>query len=158
MTIGERLKSRRESLGLTLEQVGDYIGVGRATVQRYESNAIDIKRTVAIKLAEILKTTPSYIMGWDDSVPEIPTLSLEADENIKKYLLLNEEGKKRVGQLIDDLSALPKYQIRDENGLTDDQRRRFSNGMDELAQAVENICEDSQNTGSLLFGLSHGKK
>ena len=111
-----------------------------------------------MKLAEILKTTPSYIMGWDDSVPEIPTLSLEADENIKKYLLLNEEGKKRVGQLIDDLSALPKYQIRDENGLTDDQRRRFSNGMDKLAQAVENICEDSQNTGSLLFGLSHGKK
>lgn len=82
----------------------------------------------------------------------------ESDENIKKYLLLNEEGKKRVGQLIDDLSALPKYQIRDENGLTADQRCRFSDGMDELAQAVENICEDSENTGSLLFGLSHGKK
>lgn len=67
MTIGERLRNRRESLGLTLEQVGDYIGVGRATVQRYESNAIDIKRTVAIKLAEILKTTPAYIMGWEDT-------------------------------------------------------------------------------------------
>lgn len=95
MTIGERIKNRRESLGLTLEQVGDYIGVGRATVLRYENNSIDIKRTIAIKLAEVLKTTPSYIMGWDDTplfsstqlqgALKKPALSLLEEEIIEAY-------------------------------------------------------------------------
>lgn len=95
MTIGERIKNRRESLGLTLEQVGDYIGVGRATVLRYENNSIDIKRTMAIKLSEVLKTTPSYIMGWDDNVlpsntqlqaaQKMPALSPLEEEIIEAY-------------------------------------------------------------------------
>jgi len=66
MNIGERIKSLRENRNLTQEQVGDFLGVNKATVQRYECGIIDIKRTTAIKLAEILGTTPSYIMGWED--------------------------------------------------------------------------------------------
>lgn len=66
MTIGERIKERRELLNLTLEQVGAFVGVSKATVQRYETGEIDIKRTAAMKLAIILKTTPAYIVGWTD--------------------------------------------------------------------------------------------
>lgn len=71
MNIGDRIKKRREEIGLTLEDVGDYINVNKATVQRYESGNIDVKRTIAIKLAEILQTTPAYIMGWSDNIPLI---------------------------------------------------------------------------------------
>ena len=67
MDIGSRLKELREARGLTLEQVGSYVGVNKATVQRYEIGNIDIKRNVAIKLAECLGTSPSYIMGWTDN-------------------------------------------------------------------------------------------
>lgn len=66
MDIGERIKERRELLNLTLEQVGEFVGVSKATVQRYETGEIDIKRTVAMKLAVILDTTPAYIVGWTD--------------------------------------------------------------------------------------------
>lgn len=66
MKIGDRLRSTREALGLTLEQVGDYIGVNKATVQRYETGEIDIKRSIAIRLSEILKVSPAYIMGWTE--------------------------------------------------------------------------------------------
>lgn len=70
MDIGARLKQLRELQGLTLEQVGAHVGVNKTTVQRYESGEIDIKRNVAIRLAEILHTEPSYIMGWsDDPLP-----------------------------------------------------------------------------------------
>ncbi len=69
MDIGARLKRLREQQGLTLEQVGAHVGVNKATVQRYESGEIDIKRNVAIKLAEVLHTDPSYIMGWSDISP-----------------------------------------------------------------------------------------
>ena len=54
MNIGQRIKALRELRGLTLEQVGNYLNVNKATVQRYETGDIDIKRTVAIKLSEIL--------------------------------------------------------------------------------------------------------
>lgn len=66
MEIGERIKSLREFKKLTQEQVGHAIGVNKATVNRYETGVIDIKRTVAIKLAEVLETSPSYLMGWED--------------------------------------------------------------------------------------------
>ena len=66
MNIGENLKRLRERKNLTLEEVGNYIGVKKTTVQRYEIGEIDIKRTKAMKLAEILGATPAQIMGWVD--------------------------------------------------------------------------------------------
>ena len=67
--IPERLHSLRESRGLTLDQVGEYIGVNRATILRYENGNIDISRPVAIKLAELYGVSPSYIMCFDNIVP-----------------------------------------------------------------------------------------
>lgn len=63
----QRLKDRRLSLDLTLEEVAEEIGVKKPTVQRYESGKIKTISTVVIeKLAEALHTTPSYLMGWTD--------------------------------------------------------------------------------------------
>ena len=66
MQIGERIKRRREELGLSADQVADRIGKNRATVYRYESN--DIKNfpiEILTPLAEVLQTTPGYLMGWE---------------------------------------------------------------------------------------------
>ena len=73
MQIGERIKRRREALGLSADQVADKIGKNRATVYRYESN--DIKNfpiEILIPLAEVLHTTPAYLMGWDIADGNIP--------------------------------------------------------------------------------------
>ncbi len=64
--VGEHIRSRRIALGLSQDDVGRHVGVNRATIQRYESGEIEVKRSAAIKLAEILRTTPSYIMGWEE--------------------------------------------------------------------------------------------
>lgn len=67
--INDRLKERRLVLGLTLLEVANFIGVKEATVQRYESGAIkNIKHETIAKLSEILKCSPAYIMGWEDSI------------------------------------------------------------------------------------------
>jgi transcriptional regulator with XRE-family HTH domain len=72
MEFKERLKYRRNELGLTLQQVADYVGVGKATVQRWESgNIANLRRDKIAKLSEILKVSPDYLMGWDDKF-EIP--------------------------------------------------------------------------------------
>lgn len=64
--LNERIKQRRTALGLTLVELANKIGVKDATVQRYESGEIkNIKRSTVAKLAEALKTTPAYLMGWE---------------------------------------------------------------------------------------------
>lgn len=69
--IGEIIKNRREQLGLTLEEVGDHLGVGKATVQRYESGNIkNLKQETIEKIAQILKVDPCYLMGWDKKKPK----------------------------------------------------------------------------------------
>ena len=36
MNIGEIIRTRRQELGLTLENIGDYVGVGKSTVRKWE--------------------------------------------------------------------------------------------------------------------------
>ncbi|MBS5725840.1 MAG: helix-turn-helix transcriptional regulator [Clostridiales bacterium] len=67
-TLQERLKERRRQLGLTLAQVAEEVGVKEATVQRYESGAIqNIKYRTILKLAQTLKCSPSYLLCWTDA-------------------------------------------------------------------------------------------
>lgn len=67
MTIYERIKQRRKELGLSAETVAEALGVSRATVYRYESSDIEkVPASVLTPLAEILETTPAFLMGWDE--------------------------------------------------------------------------------------------
>ncbi len=68
MTMGDRIKARRIDLGLTVDQVAEKIGKNRATVYRYESNDIEkFTLDVLYPLADVLQTTPAYLMGWVSS-------------------------------------------------------------------------------------------
>lgn len=83
MTIGERIKNRRTELGLTAEEVAEQLGKSRATVYRYESGEIEkMPTTVLEPLANVLKTTPAYLMGWDDN----PMRYEETEENLNAPL------------------------------------------------------------------------
>lgn len=84
MDIGNRIRHLRERANLTQEEVGQRIGVTKATVNRYETGNIDIKRTIAVKLADILNTTPAYIMGWtDEIVPKTPSNIIPINSDTK---------------------------------------------------------------------------
>jgi len=65
---GARIKERREALGMTLEEVGNGLGVNKSTIKRYE-DGVTKRITIATyeKLAEILDTTPLYLMGESDN-------------------------------------------------------------------------------------------
>ncbi len=57
------LKSRRLELGLTLEEVGDLVGVGKSTVRKWENGMIDnMKRDKIAKLAKALKISPLQLV------------------------------------------------------------------------------------------------
>ena len=56
MNLNEKLKARRIELGLSLEQVGNMVGVGKSTVRKWETGDIkNMGRSQIAKYAEALK-------------------------------------------------------------------------------------------------------
>ena len=71
MTIGERIKNRREELGLTQQELAERLGnKSRASVSTVEHDKEDMTTTRIRQYADALQTTTSYLMGWE----EIPAL------------------------------------------------------------------------------------
>ena len=87
--VGERVKERRTELNLTMPELGKRIGVNKSTIQRYEADGVDPKRTMIINgLAEALLTTPEWLTGLSED-KEYDTRTLcqkDIDEHIAKYI------------------------------------------------------------------------
>lgn len=67
MSLGKRIRERRIELGLTVDEVAEKLNKNRATVYRYENDEIEnLPITVLEPLSNILKTTPDYLMGWEN--------------------------------------------------------------------------------------------
>ena len=87
--VGERVKERRLELNLTMPELGKRIGVNKSTIQRYEADGVDPKRTMIINgLAEALLTTPEWLTGLSEE-KEYDTKTLcqrDIESHIAKYL------------------------------------------------------------------------
>ena len=68
MDIGRKINKLRIEKGMTLEELGDMVGVGKSTVRKWETGAIaNMKRDKILRVSEALNTTPAYLMGWEDN-------------------------------------------------------------------------------------------
>jgi transcriptional regulator with XRE-family HTH domain len=71
MTIGERIKERRIQKGMTLEELGNKVGVGKSTVRKWETGEIsNIKTDKIEKLSEALNLSPITLMGLESNNSE----------------------------------------------------------------------------------------
>ena len=68
MSIGERIKTAREKLGLTQNQLGELIETDGNTISRWERGIAEIKAEAVSKIATVLKTPVAYIMGEEDAI------------------------------------------------------------------------------------------
>ena len=87
--VGHRIKERRNDLGISMPELGRRVGVNKSTIQRYETDGVDPKRTMIINgLAEALLTTPEWLTGLSEEKEyDSRTLcSKDMEEHIKKYL------------------------------------------------------------------------
>ena len=67
MTTGERIKYLRLRNGLSQEELGKKVGVGKAAINKYEKGiVVNFKRSMIDKLADALDVSPIYLMGFDD--------------------------------------------------------------------------------------------
>lgn len=71
MDVGKRIQTRRKELNISVDELAKRLNKNRTTVYRYEKGDIENLPLGALKpLAEILKTSPAYLMGWEDKPDE----------------------------------------------------------------------------------------
>lgn len=91
----ELIRNRRKELNITLEEIGEYVGVSKATVQRWETGGIaNMRRDRIKKLCEILQIEPQQLIGAEEKplFAKIPVFGsvaagvpITAQENITGY-------------------------------------------------------------------------
>ena len=65
MDMSEKIKFYREKRGMTLEELGNKVGVSKSTVLKWETGSIaNMKRDKISKVAKALNVSPAYLMGW----------------------------------------------------------------------------------------------
>lgn len=89
MEMGNRIKQLREEKGMTLEELGDKVGVGKSTVRKWETGMIaNMKRDKISKLADALNVSPGYLMGWEVPEPDEAEdlMDVLGDRELLKYM------------------------------------------------------------------------
>lgn len=67
MIVGKRIKQRRKELGLSADDLARQLGKDRSTIYRYEKGDIEnMPLDILEPIAKVLKTTPQYLMGWEE--------------------------------------------------------------------------------------------
>ena len=65
MGIGSRIKQRRESLGMTQEDLAFKLGYkSRSTINKIENGARDVSQSKLFGFANALRTSPEYLLGY----------------------------------------------------------------------------------------------
>ena len=67
MTIGDRIKKRREQLDMSQYELALKLGYkSRSSINKIELGLQNLTQSKIKSIADALDTTPSYIMGWTD--------------------------------------------------------------------------------------------
>lgn len=105
--IGKRIKELRYQKGMTLEELGSKIGVGKSTVRKWEEGIIqNMRRDKIILVSEALGCTPEFLLGYNST----STIDDSRIDLLFDYVSnLNDEGINKLLDYAKDLSEFPKY-------------------------------------------------
>lgn len=83
MEIGDRIKQRREFLGMSQEELANKVGYkSRSSINKIELDGRGLPQAKIAAFAKALETTPAYLMGWEK----------EVDATISKELQISKEA------------------------------------------------------------------
>jgi transcriptional regulator with XRE-family HTH domain len=115
--VGNLIRSRRESLNLSIEDVAAKIAVSPDTVYRYESEDImNMKIDKLEPIAKALNTTPAHLMGWTGQSNSLWEEILEKDvgvimEHPTSYAIETDQGFLVLAQKAEKLPPEEKKRI-----------------------------------------------
>lgn len=86
MNIGKRLKQAREERKITQEALGEKIGLQKAIISLYESDARRPSLDALEGLADALNVNMSYLLGESD-------MTIEEQDLVNHYRMASDAGK-----------------------------------------------------------------
>lgn len=70
-SMGNRIHDKRTSLNLTMQELGDKVGVQASAVNKWEKGMVEnIKASTIKKLAVALDVSPAYLIMGDEPLPQ----------------------------------------------------------------------------------------
>lgn len=113
--IGANIKNKRIEMGMTQTELAKKMGYkSKSTINKIENGTNDIPQSKIVKFAEVLCTTPAFLMGWIEEIEEKPVEMAERhfeilmDEDIneifEEFRSLDASKKKIVKDLIHNLA------------------------------------------------------
>lgn len=116
MNISIRLKQARENKELSLSELSTLTGIAKSTLQRYETGSTRKIPMEAISTIEkVLNLPTGYLMGWENKSNEIKhspaseNITPDGQQLLIKYNKLNDLGKEKTNEYVDDLIANERY-------------------------------------------------
>lgn len=113
MEFRERLKELRTQSGISQADLAVRLGMSKSTIGMYETGAIDPSIVALKHLARFFHVDACYLLGEereDDYDPQ--TMQL-----IGQFMQLNDEGKEKVQEYLNDLVASGRYIKSDSPGV-----------------------------------------
>ena len=84
MTLGEKVKLKREELGLSQEELAEKMNYkSKTSIHKIEVGITDLPLSKVKELAAVLKTTPAYLMGWEDKISILDSIALLSDYELE---------------------------------------------------------------------------
>jgi len=94
---GKKLQLRRKELGMTLEDVGQAVGVGRSTVLRWEKGMIkNMRRDKIAELAKVLQMSPLEFIRFRTDPNLQLSVKVSSDEDQQRLEALHQNPKLRM--------------------------------------------------------------
>ena len=104
MSFGERLRRKREELGMSRSELADRLGVSRSAIGNYETGVSAPKEEILLQLFDALGVDPNYL--YRDSFRAAPGgCTAEEQRLLEKFRRLSLTGRQTVYALVDSLGA-----------------------------------------------------
>lgn len=112
MSFGERLKQARLEKDLRQSELAELLGVSNSAIANYETEVSSPKEEILLKIFDILQVTPNFLFQDSYTVDKENDFYTPKEKNIvNMYRKLNDSGKEKAEDYINDLSTNPNYKI-----------------------------------------------
>ena len=115
MTVGDRIKARRESLGMSQGDLASIMNVSRQAISKAEHHDSDITMDKVRKFAAALNCSEASLMGWTEKSAEeklveayaigkernnLGTITMAEIDVLCRFRELNEESQHQILEMI----------------------------------------------------------
>ncbi len=114
MELADRVKLKRKELGLTQDELAKRMGYkSRVSINKIEMGR-PVTQKIIVRLAEVLNTTPSFLMGWEDKEDNTDNTYSEIGNNLKN---IRESRNISTEEMANELGISVEDVLNYENGL-----------------------------------------